>query len=203
MSDSPGLRQRQRERTWRDLHEAAVALAREHGIEGATIEAIAERAGVSRRTFFNYYPSKEDAILGLNAPQVATSAVEAFRAQAPESLFPAVIQLVSSVWRSTVVVDIGRPARRAIVHEFPPVRGRMGEHAGAVEDQVAEVIVEGNARYDLGLSDDPRTLRSLVLLASAVLKVTDGPDGTATTPRSQETIDDTIDLFTRLLHGER
>lgn len=211
MTDTPGLRQRQRARTWRDLHEAAVVLARESCLEGATIEAIAERAGVSRRTFFNYYPSKEDAVLGLVAPTVTADAVEAFEAQAPQALFPAVIQLVSSVWRSTVAVDIGRDARRALIQEFPALRGRVGEHTAAVEEKISAVMLAGGVDGDgvsapraaiVQLARDPRMLRSLVLLASAVLKVTDGPDGSATSARSEEAIADTVALFQRILSGE-
>lgn len=39
-------------------------LAVEFGLDGLTVDAIAERAGVSARTFFNYFPAKDDAILG-------------------------------------------------------------------------------------------------------------------------------------------
>lgn len=81
MQDSGiGLRERQRRETLHQLHEAALALALEGGLHAATVDAIAERAGVSRRTFFNYYPSKEDAILGVSAPVVPQEALDAFLA---------------------------------------------------------------------------------------------------------------------------
>lgn len=37
-----------------------------HGLNGFTIEELCEEVGVSRRTFFNYFPSKEDAVLGID-----------------------------------------------------------------------------------------------------------------------------------------
>lgn len=53
------LRDRKRARTERDLAEAAYSVVRDHGFDAVTADAVADRAGVSRRTFFNYYPSVE------------------------------------------------------------------------------------------------------------------------------------------------
>lgn len=57
----PGLRERKRAETEAALVRAAYDLA-EGGIGAVTAEAIADRAGVSRRTFFNYFPSVESAL---------------------------------------------------------------------------------------------------------------------------------------------
>jgi AcrR family transcriptional regulator len=59
----PGLRERKKAATRQALHEAAVRLAIEHGAERVTVEAIADDAGVSRRTFSNYFGSKEEALM--------------------------------------------------------------------------------------------------------------------------------------------
>ena len=42
----------------------AQQLADEHGLDGFTMDQLAECAGVSRRTLFNYVPGKLDAVLG-------------------------------------------------------------------------------------------------------------------------------------------
>lgn len=60
--DDWSLRARKRDETRRALSEAAYALVREQGFEGVTAEAVADRAGVSRRTFFNYFPSVESVL---------------------------------------------------------------------------------------------------------------------------------------------
>ncbi len=60
--DGCSLRTRKREDTRRSLTEAAYALVRDSGFEGLTAEAVADRAGVSRRTFFNYFPSVESVL---------------------------------------------------------------------------------------------------------------------------------------------
>src|SRR3954451_11382740 len=58
-----GLRERKKAATRQALHEAAVRLALEHGLDRLTVEAIADAADVSRRTFSNYFPNKEEALL--------------------------------------------------------------------------------------------------------------------------------------------
>ncbi len=56
------LRERKRLETRKAIHEASLDLAEERGVSGFTVEEAAERAEISRRTFFNYFASKEDAI---------------------------------------------------------------------------------------------------------------------------------------------
>ncbi|MBM7814282.1 TetR/AcrR family transcriptional regulator [Saccharothrix algeriensis] len=57
-----GLRERKKTATRLALHEAALRLALEHGPERVTVEAIADAAEVSRRTFSNYFAGKEEAL---------------------------------------------------------------------------------------------------------------------------------------------
>jgi AcrR family transcriptional regulator len=59
---SSGLRDRKKAATRAALAEAAAELAREHGVHAVTADAIAARAGVSTRTFHNYFASKEEAV---------------------------------------------------------------------------------------------------------------------------------------------
>lgn len=60
MDAVPKSRREQKKAEVRDaLVQAADALFVEQGYEGTTVDQIAERAGVSRRTFFRYFPSKE------------------------------------------------------------------------------------------------------------------------------------------------
>jgi len=41
-------------------------LTAEHGLSGFTVEEVCTEVGVSRRTFFNYFPSKEEAVIGIS-----------------------------------------------------------------------------------------------------------------------------------------
>jgi AcrR family transcriptional regulator len=57
----PGQEQRRRE-SWRALQAAAIALVGSRGLARVTVDDIAEAAGVSRRTFFNHFPTKAAAL---------------------------------------------------------------------------------------------------------------------------------------------
>jgi AcrR family transcriptional regulator len=59
----PSLREQKKEETRHALSRAAAELLLAEGNEGMTVAAIAERAGVSTRTFHNYFPRREDALL--------------------------------------------------------------------------------------------------------------------------------------------
>ena len=59
----PGLRERRRRDTQQEVHEAALALFEDQGVRGTTVQQIAERAGISSRTFFRYFSSKEQAAI--------------------------------------------------------------------------------------------------------------------------------------------
>jgi AcrR family transcriptional regulator len=56
-----GIRERNRVRTQGQLAEAALQLFLAKGFDETTVDEVAERAGVSRRTFFRYFDSKEAA----------------------------------------------------------------------------------------------------------------------------------------------
>lgn len=62
-----GLRERKRAATHSAITSAARGLTAEHGLAGFTVEQLCEQVGISRRTFFNYFPAKEDAVLGAPA----------------------------------------------------------------------------------------------------------------------------------------
>jgi AcrR family transcriptional regulator len=61
-----GLRDRKKDDTRKAISRAALLLAVERGPDGITVDDIAAAAGVSPRTVFNYFATKEYAILGLS-----------------------------------------------------------------------------------------------------------------------------------------
>ena len=60
---SEGLRERKQRETRQRIAELALRLFLDHGYDGTTLDAIASAAGISRRTFFSYFKSKDAIIL--------------------------------------------------------------------------------------------------------------------------------------------
>ncbi len=78
-----GLRERKKRETRSALAWAAVRLAVERGFGNVSVEDIAAGAGVSPRTFNNYFSSKAEAIVARHADRLYAIAVE-LRARPPE-----------------------------------------------------------------------------------------------------------------------
>ncbi|NUP05199.1 MAG: TetR family transcriptional regulator [Polyangiaceae bacterium] len=82
-SQPPGLRERKKAEARAAIIRSALELFRKRGYGSVTIDEIAERAGVGRRTYFRYFPTKEAVVLDRRVTQL-----ERFRLaldEAPES----------------------------------------------------------------------------------------------------------------------
>jgi AcrR family transcriptional regulator len=84
---SPGLRERKKAEAKRALVTAALELFGERGFDAVTVDEIADRANVSRRTFFRYFPTKEAVVMDRRVAQL--DALKAHLAAAPGSVSPA------------------------------------------------------------------------------------------------------------------
>jgi AcrR family transcriptional regulator len=168
------LRERKKVETWTAIHEAAASLAQQRGLEQATVEVIAESAGVSPRTFFNYFPAKEDAVLGLREPVLDPG--EAARLTGAMDLLGQVSQLLVAVARSALGgTDTQR--RRELLQRYPNLFRRQMECMAKAEGLVCRAVADA-------LTDDPswsggaegfsvdETARMLVMLAAVPAKFT-------------------------------
>lgn len=66
-TEVPGLRARKRRETEARIVAAGMRLFGRHGYDGTTLDAIAAEAGISRRTFFHYFKSKDDILISLHS----------------------------------------------------------------------------------------------------------------------------------------
>ncbi|MGX1115404.1 AcrR family transcriptional regulator [Streptomyces ambofaciens] len=137
-----GLRERKKRATRAALAEAAVRLAAEHGAEKVTVEAISAAAGVSVRTFFNYFESRDDAFVVVDAD--AGARMRRAVLEAPADLSPL------AALREAMAAELAEAEQQhelwrlhaKVLHASPHLLARgVGAHMAAEAD-LADAIAE-------------------------------------------------------------
>ncbi|WP_049562474.1 acyl-CoA-like ligand-binding transcription factor [Nonomuraea sp. SBT364] len=93
-----GLRERKKQATREALTLAALRLALERGMEHVRVEDIAAEAGVSPRTFNNYFSSKYEALAARHADRVRRSAEVLRERPGDEPLWEAIGHAMTEPW---------------------------------------------------------------------------------------------------------
>ncbi|MET4703654.1 helix-turn-helix domain-containing protein [Frigoribacterium sp. UYMn621] len=135
-----GIRERKRAATFRTIYAAAAELALEVGLEHATVDAISDRANVSSRTFFNYFASKEDAVLGIDSGEVSEEAIAHLSDNRTDDVLHDVASLVYSVIVDSTIVDESGDLRRRVLEKYPQLLTRQIMRVSAMEDRLGLVV---------------------------------------------------------------
>ncbi|MFJ2906061.1 TetR/AcrR family transcriptional regulator [Streptomyces sp. NPDC087212] len=160
------LRERKKAATREALHNAAVRLAVQNGVESLTVEAIADAAMVSRRTFSNYFAGKEQALLHRDRARVSVLAALVRAVPEREPLRAALVSAVEQIAVERAA-DPELEAQYQALRLHPALITEYVATYTAVEPELADAIAER-------LPVDPnRVLRSRVLAATflTVLRV--------------------------------
>ncbi|HYQ67843.1 TetR/AcrR family transcriptional regulator [Actinophytocola sp.] len=156
----PTLRERKKAETRQRIADVATSMFVERGFDNVTITEIAEAAGVSKVTVFNYFPRKEDIFFD-RFPQAADLIMEAVRDRREDET-PLV-----ALWR--LAVDLAE--RRHPLGGFEdrylrfletvvgsaPLRARVREAVAEFEAYLAELLT--------GVDPHPRLTAALVVAA--------------------------------------
>jgi AcrR family transcriptional regulator len=139
---TPGLRERKKERTRRALVQAAVELFERKGYDETTIAEIAAAADVSTRTFFSYFPSKEDVLFADTDVRVGIALAE-IDARRPEDrpaelLLRAVQRIVESGTLDRDFTSNMAPVRMRLLQQAPALQGHALQRLFAAQRVIAE-----------------------------------------------------------------
>ena len=136
-----GLRERKRLATRRAIQHAVLTLAADNGLENVTVEEVSRLADVSPRTFFNYFSTKEEALIG-DIPLIPEGeALEAFLAAGPGSEILADLGalLASTVGDAEADIEIHH-LRKRVLRDHPHLLGaRIASMRGFEEGLLAVV----------------------------------------------------------------
>ena len=126
--------------TARRIESSAVALVLEHGYDATTVDMICAAAGVSQRTFFNHFATKDAAVIGTDVPRLDESRVRAFIASTgPDLLADAVDLIALPGLDGAHTAEVMRLRMRAITSSAELMK-RQFERFASIEAELAEVI---------------------------------------------------------------
>ncbi|MGW0081486.1 TetR family transcriptional regulator [Streptomyces sp. NPDC003393] len=170
----PGLRERKKRRTRDALLRAALELFTTRGYEQTTVDDIVEAVDVSQRTFFRYFPGKEEAAFAVQ-DMVEEQFLESLRARPPhEAPLEALRRAVLDNWdrigeaiMSTVPLELHLRMFQAI-ESTPALLAAHLRRSVETEEQLARLLA---AREGLDVDSDPRP-RLLAAAFGAVMRVT-------------------------------
>ena len=162
-----GLRERKKAATRQALYEAAMRLAIAHGPDKITVEAVADAAGVSRRTFSNYFANKEEALLYGDHQRMGTL-IEIVRARPmDEQPWAALTASAREYYRQAGDLDPEWVAQTRLVRSQPALIAQQVNTFAALERELAAAVA---ARMT---EADPSSVRARLTAASfmTVLRV--------------------------------
>lgn len=169
----PGLRERKRLATRRAIQVAVLELLAERGLDGVTVDDISREADISPRTFFNYFASKEEAMIG-DSPELPEQVyLDEFLAGHGTVLDDLAVLLRHAGDRSTTDAEMLQ-LRHRLVKQYPQLFAMRMASLRAFEESVGDVVAQRLARDEPALAADPEAraskARLITLVAFAAMK---------------------------------
>lgn len=134
------LRTRKKAATRQSLHEAALRLAMANGLDGVTVEDIADEVGVSRRTFSNYFANKEDAVLHADRERMRRLLAHVRERPASERPWLALRRGVADLYRDRVVPDRAWVEQLRLLRRHPSLLARQAADQITLEQELAAIL---------------------------------------------------------------
>jgi AcrR family transcriptional regulator len=161
-----GLRERKKLATRRALSDAALRLAVERGLENVTIEDITAEAGVSLRTFRNYFASKQEALSAVSVDRARRIGQSLLARPPGEPLWQALTSAVLEHYEGTEqAFDAATMTALRRLLGTPAMRGEYLKVNFATQNALADAIAQRTGT-DLRTDMFPEILAGAVTAAS-------------------------------------
>jgi AcrR family transcriptional regulator len=167
----PGLRERKRLATRRAIQVAVLELVRDRGLDAVTVDEISRGADVSPRTFFNYFTSKEEAIIGEPPALPAADLVDVFLGddRSGDVLSDVGRMLADAGVAEGATYDIELVAlRRDLMKQYPQLFALRMATMRAFEDELDGLVRRRLTLDDPTLAGDPDELEQRARLITLV-----------------------------------
>lgn len=140
-SKPDGRRECKRRRTRERIQSSARRLFLERGFEATTIEDIAEAANVSKRSFFSYFPSKEEVVYAWQDGfgQILAEAVLA--RPSGETMVQALEEALAALAEASAA-DIEGVALASLIRETPALAARDHVKYASLEEKLTAALIE-------------------------------------------------------------
>lgn len=167
-TENLGLRERKRLATRHAIQFACLNLVAERGLERVTVEQISVRADISPRTFFNYFPTKEAALVGDPPALPGEDELDAFvTAGADASILAGIGRLMAGSAATSEQKDIVT-LRRSLLSKYPHLFALRMVALHELEDNLTQVVSRRLAADDARLAADPAALADRARLIALV-----------------------------------
>lgn len=138
--EAGGLRARKKQETRLALRRAATRLYLERGAAAVTVQDICAEVGISARTFFNYFDSKDDAVFGLDHRLRQQVVDELLARPAGEAPLLALRNAILSAVPAVVEGDSEFARRRALLKAEPELISKPLRNNRRMEDAVTRTL---------------------------------------------------------------
>jgi AcrR family transcriptional regulator len=137
---SSGLTTRNKQRTRREIAEAAGHLFIDRGYAATTVQDIVDAADVSPRTFFRYFPSKEDVITAIASATMDDTIDQLSEHDVSENLGSVLRAMLTAALAPVIDDPESARAFQFMLRETPALRGRWLEEQRRNRDRLAEAL---------------------------------------------------------------